>query len=1165
MMNLSKLLPAIDAACDLQSVRPTNAEPAVVGLPDAAKAAVVAGITRNAPGAVIVITPRQLEALGMVEELGFWLGEGVPVLHFQERDSLPYERLVPDPEALGDRLAVLEALASETPAVIVASGIALAQRTLPAPLALATTLQVGGRSTPDELMASLIDLGFRSVPLVESPGDTARRGGIIDVFPATSSAPVRVEFLGREVESIRQFDPGTQRSGELLDAVMLGMAREVFDLSAATAALEAQLDLTTCSKEVRDRLQEELARMQEGDAIANEGFYVPFLAEGTLLDHARKDTLFVIDELADLAVAMEEHDAQTGAVRDDLESRQELPGGLPSPHVPWDELRELVDVQSRRVHLSRWASDTRPVDGTEAPNQSFSSATRLPFASADAYGGRLRTLAGALSESAGRDRAIVVVSQQAERLGEVLEEDGIPATVTNDAPEPQAGGITIVHGSLPHGWRLTVSAPPITLLTDAEVFGFVKQRRRAPRAGSSSRAAFLAQLSPGDYVVHTEHGIARFVGLVQRTIGDVEREYLELRYAQSDKLFVPADQVDRLSRYVGPSDQTPRLTRLGSQEWTRAKERVRKAVADLARELLELYAARQLMTGRSFSPDGPWQQELEASFPYVETDDQLAAVHAIKADMESERPMDRLVCGDVGYGKTEVALRAAFKAVMEGSQVALLVPTTVLAKQHLTTFSERLAGFPVHVEMLSRFRSPREQRDVVAGLADGTVDIVIGTHRLLQRDIRFKDLGLVIIDEEQRFGVAHKERLRQMRQEVDTLTLSATPIPRTLHMSLSGIRDMSTMETPPEQRLPIKTYVSEFDDRLVREAIIRELERGGQVYFVHNRVHSIERIASKLRELVPEAEILIGHGQQHEDQLEQTMLDFVEGRADVLVCTTIIESGLDIPNVNTIIVDKADKFGLAQLYQLRGRVGRGAARAYAYLLFDKYRSLSEHAQKRLQAIFEATELGAGFQIAMRDLEIRGAGNLLGAEQSGHIGTVGFDLYVRLLADAVDKLKALREGKPAPEPRTERPPISINLPFTAHLPTTYVGDLNLRLALYQRLAAVETVEDADAIAQELRDRFGTLPPAAENLLFAVRTRTIARQSDVVSIQVADDTLVIQTRGDQAPRDRLHHVKIDGLTAGPAQARLDLRVLDDRWPEALLDVLSALAEHDAVAAS
>ncbi|MEX0785681.1 MAG: transcription-repair coupling factor, partial [Dehalococcoidia bacterium] len=790
---------------------------------------------------------------------------------------------------------------------------------------------------------------------------------------------------------------------------------------------------------------------------------------------------------------------------------------------------------------------------------------RLPFAPPDAYGGRLRSLAADLAESTARGRALVVVSQQPERLAEVLEEDGIAASLTEEPQRPQPGAIALVRGSLAHGWRLTTSQPPLTLLTDAEVFGFVKQRRRLPRTTSASRDAFLADLTPGDHVVHVEHGIARFAGLVQRRIDGVDHEYLELRYAQGDKLFVPADQVDRVSRYVGPGDQTPSLTRLGSQEWSRAKERVRRAVADLAKDLIDLYASRELVEGRAFPPDTAWQQELEASFPYVETGDQLAAVRAVKADMEAVRPMDRLVCGDVGYGKTEVAVRAAFKAVMDGTQVAVLVPTTVLAQQHFATFSERLAGFPVRVEMLSRFRSDREQREVVGELGRGGVDIVIGTHRLLQRDVAFKDLGLVVIDEEQRFGVAHKERLKQMRKEVDVLTLSATPIPRTLHMSLSGIRDMSTMETPPEQRLPIKTYVSEFDDRVVREAILRELERGGQVYFVHNRVHDIERITSHLRELVPEAEIAVAHGQQHEDILETAMLDFVEGRTDVLVCTTIIESGLDIPNVNTIIIDKADKLGLAQLYQLRGRVGRGAARAYAYLLFDRYRSLSEPAQKRLEAIFEATELGAGFQIALRDLEIRGAGNLLGAEQSGNIGAVGFELYVRLLADAVERLKAMREGRPPPEPSTQQAPLTIDLPFTAHLPASYVGDLNLRLALYQRMAAVETVDEVDALAGELRDRFGAPPPAAENLLFAVRVRALARRAGVRSILQVEHDLVIQASDDPSPRDLLRHLKIKGLRAGPAQARLDLEALEESWPEALLDVLTALASPPERAAS
>jgi transcription-repair coupling factor (superfamily II helicase) len=583
---------------------------------------------------------------------------------------------------------------------------------------------------------------------------------------------------------------------------------------------------------------------------------------------------------------------------------------------------------------------------------------------------------------------------------------------------------------------------------------------------------------------------------------------------------------------------------------------VRRAVQDLAKELLELYAAREALPGHAFSPDTPWQHELEASFPYVETPDQLAAMREVKLDMERPRPMDRLVCGDVGYGKTEVAVRAAFKAVADGAQVAVLVPTTVLAQQHFQTFSRRLAAFPVRVEMLSRFRSEREQREIVQGLADGSIDIVIGTHRLLQKDVRFKNLGLVIVDEEQRFGVAHKERLKQMRREVDVLTLTATPIPRTLHMALSGIRDMSTIETPPEDRLPIKTYVTQFDERVVREAIIREIERGGQVYFVHNRVHNIEQVARKVRELVPEAEVLVAHGQMPEEQLERTMLRFVAGDADVLVCTTIIESGLDIPNVNTIIINQADRLGLSQLYQLRGRVGRGAVRAYAYLLYDRGRALSEAAQKRLQAIFEATELGAGFQIAMRDLEIRGAGNLLGAEQSGHIAAVGFDLYVRMLGEAVRRLQAVQRGE-QPEPGdAQRPPVILDLPVSAFIPESYVPDLNVRLSVYQRMGEARTPEEVRALEEELKDRFGPPPRPVCELLFALTVRALARQARATAIQTEDGALVLRMEEGVDLR-AAGLAPAPGLAVGHRMARLDLRVLGERWREALVQALERLA--------
>ncbi|HXH20424.1 MAG TPA: transcription-repair coupling factor, partial [Dehalococcoidia bacterium] len=699
--------------------------------------------------------------------------------------------------------------------------------------------------------------------------------------------------------------------------------------------------------------------------------------------------------------------------------------------------------------------------------------------------------------------------------------------------------------------------PPLLLLTDAEVFGFVKQRR-AMRQPGPDRSNLIADLTPGDYVVHIEHGIARFAGMATRTVDGVSREFLELQYAEGDRLFVPVDQSDRIARYIGPGDHRPGLTRLGSGEWARTRDRVRRAVADVAKDLLELYARRQVLEGHAFSPDTPWQQELEASFPYVETPDQLEAIHAVKADMEAPRPMDRLVCGDVGYGKTEVAIRAAFKAVMDGFQVAVLVPTTVLAQQHYNTFRERLASLPCRVEMLSRFLNDREARSVIAGLADGSVDIIIGTHRLLQKDVQFKKLGLLIIDEEQRFGVGHKERLKQMRQEVDVLTLSATPIPRTLHMSLVGIRDMSSMVTPPEHRLPIRTYVMESDDHLIREAIMRELERGGQVFFVHNRVHNIEMVAARIRRLVPEAEVGIGHGQMPEEQLEATMLRFAAGEIDVLVCTTIIESGLDIPNANTIIINHADKLGLAQLYQLRGRVGRSAVRAYAYLLYEKHTALSETAQRRLQAIFEATELGAGFQIALKDLEIRGAGNLLGVEQSGHMAAVGFDLYVRLLGEAVQRLKALQRGETPPEPLIGRPAMVVDLPLTAYLPETYVPDLNLRLALYQRLARAASNAEVDAIEQEMRDRFGEAPAAARNLTWVVRLRLLAAEAGVSALQTEDRQIVVRLlAGRRIDRDRFPK-RLAGVSfLGAHQLRLDISALGEGWREGLVRALAALS--------
>jgi transcription-repair coupling factor (superfamily II helicase) len=706
-----------------------------------------------------------------------------------------------------------------------------------------------------------------------------------------------------------------------------------------------------------------------------------------------------------------------------------------------------------------------------------------------------------------------------------------------------------VQGLLGEGWIMNWQT---LLFTDAEIFGFIKHRRLVKRRPVPHHQ-FLIELTPGDYVVHVEHGIGRFAGVIKMGNEHSQREYLVIKYAAHDRLYVPTDQIDRVNRYVGAGDQPPTLSRLGTQEWARTKQKVKESVAEVAQELLMLYAAREVVPGFAFARDSVWQQELEASFPYVETPDQMEAQAEVKADMEKASPMDRLVCGDVGYGKTEVAIRAAFKAVMDGKQVAVLVPTTVLAQQHFATFKERLEAFPVRIEVLSRFKTPREQQAIVEGLGSGGVDICIGTHRLLQKDINFKNLGLLIIDEEQRFGVAHKEHLKKMRQEVDVLTLSATPIPRTLHMSLVGVRDMSTMETPPEQRLPIKTYVARYDERLVREAILRELERNGQVFFVHNRVQSIDFIASKLQDLVPEAKIAVAHGQMPEGELERVMSDFAEGKSDILVCSTIIESGLDMPNVNTLIVNRADRFGLTQLYQLRGRVGRGANLAHAYFLYDKGKMLTPTAEKRLKTIFEATELGAGFSIALKDLEIRGAGTLLGVRQSGHISAVGFSLYTRLLAEAVEAQRARLAGKPEKTKPSPLPPPTIDLPLKAFIPEEYVADIDTRLSLYQKLARVDKLEQIEALTREFGDRFGKLPAEVKNLLYALRIKLLAIKAGIESVSTENGEIVIRLFGGmQFDREKLEPLLGEGVTLGKTQVRVSYKRVEG-WRGVLEGIL------------
>ncbi|HMQ33360.1 MAG TPA: transcription-repair coupling factor [Chloroflexaceae bacterium] len=1168
----------------------------------AGRAPLAAALARRHGAPILFVVGSGDAALRAADDLRQWLPPEA-VLVFPASDAMPYEHMSPGPQVLSRRLRVLAALAERSgdqgppaddrqaaeparpssliphpsPLIVVAAVKALLQPTLaPAELERASVaLRRGQQVRQDDLVRRLVELGYRAAPTVEEPGELARRGDLVDVWPTAAELPLRVELFGDEVDSMRQFDPATQRSEGRVEAAAIGPPHEIplWNRELALARIKA-LQLDGLRREARAEWDEAIGRLEAGERFEGRAFYGPFFRElrGTLLDHLPPGSAVLLSEAQFLAQHAAELHEQAEAQRARLVESAELPPDFPRPYLLWEELLR-ADGRSTLVDLSN-----NEGEGQIAPPA---------FAPAELFGGQFRRLIGDIVERLGRGERVVAVTGQAARLQELVEE-GLRA----DARGAGAEQFSVFHGALDGGWRLPELG--VTLYSDAEIFGIRQRRplseRRKKGRSADERAAFVRGLKPGDYVVHIEHGIALFEGMIHRTVGEIEREYLVLRYAQGDKIYVPVDQVDRVTRYIGTGDGSPTLTRLGTQEWERAKRKARAAVQDLAEDLLNLYAQRQLKQGHAFTPDNEWQRELEAAFPYIETDDQLRAIGDVKADMEQTVPMDRLICGDVGFGKTEVALRAAFKAVQDGRQVAVLVPTTVLAQQHFDTFTRRMAAFPVSVEMLSRFRSPKEQDAITADLGKGRVDIVIGTHRLLSKDVRFKDLGLVIVDEEQRFGVRHKERLKQLRAEVDVLTLTATPIPRTLHMAMAGIRDLSVIDTPPEDRVPIKTYVLPYDENLIREAILREIEREGQVYFVHNRVHSIYHVANRLKSLIPEATIGVGHGQLEERELERVMLDFFEGRFDVLVCTTIIESGLDVPNANTIVIDDATNFGLAQLYQLRGRVGRSANRAYAYLLYKQEKAMTEEAQARLEAIQEATELGAGFRVAMRDLEIRGAGNLLGAEQSGHIAAVGFDLYSRLLEQAVRQLKsgvdARRDEERAGAPMGEEdgvaeamvslseaarklvisekilvsPLVTLDLPLTAYLPAGYIADERVRLAMYQRMVEAQTVEEVKELRKELQDRFGQPPEEALHLLTWLQIKALALQAGVSSVVASPGEFVIRLPildGPARERLRRRFGRDATVKVGPQFVRLDRRALDAAWTEKLMGVLEVLA--------
>jgi len=1039
----------------------------VVAVPEAPRAfflAALARLTGRRP--LLVGVPTSAEAERLAADLRQFLapgGAGVPpggrggVELFPAWETLPFERVSPQTETMGRRLQVMWRMCQrdDLPDVVVAPVRALAQRLGPHvedvdPI----VVQPGQVLDRDELVERLVAAGYRREYQVEARGEIAVRGSILDVYPSTADHPVRIDLWGDEVDRLQGFSIADQRATTDVGSVEIFPCRELLP---TPAVRERAARLVAAEPWGREQWE----RLAEGLLFDGMESWLPWLTdeEHVLPDLLPETGLVLLVEpgrMRDRAQEFNDEEASlaaTLATTWDAENRE-----LPRLSLPFERLL-------RHTGADTWSLLASP----DRPETPF-----VPGTPVEGVQGDPAAFVARLGRLLGEGYRVVLAADgigSAERIRRTLADEGLHAPIADRAPVTP--GATVVVAPLQRGFLM----PSLKLMVVAEADLTGRRRlHRRPR-GARRGEDFYDDLKKGDYVVHQTHGVGRYAGMVARAIGGVERDYLLLEYKGADKLYVPTEQVGVVRRYTG--GDSPSLSRLGGTDWAKTRARVKKAVQEIAQELVVLYRRRMATPGHAFPPDTPWQREMEEAFPYEETPDQAKAIDDVKADMERPVPMDRLVCGDVGYGKTEVAIRAAFKAVQDGRQVAVLVPTTLLANQHGQTFSERFSGYPVRVEVLSRFLTAREQTAVIRDLATGAVDVIIGTHRLLSEDVKFKDLGLLVVDEEQRFGVSHKEKIKKLRIGVDVLTMSATPIPRTLEMSLTGIRDMSLINTPPEDRQPILTYVGESDDRAATEAIRRELLREGQVFFVHNRVADIEAVSARVRELVPEARVAIAHGQMDEGSLEKVMVDFWERAYDVLVCTTIIESGLDMPTVNTMVVDRADLLGLAQLYQLRGRVGRSGQRAYAYLFHPEGRVLTEEAYERLKTLGEFTDLGSGFKIAMRDLEIRGAGNLLGGVQSGHMAAVGFDLYCQMVTEAVGELT----GETPPEPIE----ISVDLPVTASIPRDYIARDDLRMEAYRRLAAVGSRADVDDIAAEWSDRYGPPPPTAANLLAVARVR------------------------------------------------------------------------------
>ncbi|HEY3330675.1 MAG TPA: transcription-repair coupling factor [Capsulimonadaceae bacterium] len=1133
-MELSSIANLIDDHAPFRRLKELLAKPGATvvqleGVAVAAKGMMLAKIRQETGRPIVLISYNGEQAERIAgDAVSFGISEADVAVLPQSAQTLLYTEGTPDYALIGRRINALRKIAAGEAQFIAGSAAAFLQRTIPMEIleARRRTVTVGETVEPEALEKELSAFGYERVETVEQPGQWTRRGGIVDVYSAPEDKPWRIDFFGDEVESIRSFDPATQRSNETLTTVEIIPAREMplDDPDRVKKAIaKIRRDLAKAMDKLRTDDHEGLGEEHainleiriEGDAInlAQHTYfdqvevYFPLLYPENLcaLDCLPSNVILVVDEPHQLKARWDATEEQMQEIATSRRARGEWLHDTVPIHCPYESLIKYAHGDHKVLLFSLLA---RPLTNLHVIED-------IPFSipTMESFHGTLQAMYDSLDSWQANGLRTVFITRQAERIRDMLNSHRIPAApIARLKPGSKEAGVYVLDGTLVGGIRIPEAR--LMIVTDVDVFGAPSQpKHKRQKFNEGLRIASYLELREGDYIVHIHHGIGRYLGITKLKGTDgAERDYLLLEYHGGDRVYVQTDQVDRVQRYIGADSGNPQLHRLNTGEWQRATKAAKKQVQEMAAELIKLYAARHAARREAYPEDTPWQQEMEESFPYEETRDQLRAINDVKADLESERPMDRLVCGDVGYGKTEVAMRAAFKVAGSGRQVVVLCPTTILAQQHYNTFRTRLAPYPVKVAMLSRFVSKAEATATLAGLANGTVDIVIGTHKLLGKTIKFGNLGLLIVDEEQRFGVAHKERVKQLRKSVDVMTLTATPIPRTLHMALSGIRDLSLINDPPEGRVPIKTYIREYDDELVREVALRELDRGGQIYYVSNRIESIYHIAARLQKLCPNAKVGVGHGQMDEDELEEVMVGFYNGDYDILVCTTIVESGLDVSNVNTIVVEDADKLGLAQLYQLRGRVGRSERQGFAYLFYRKDKMLTEVAEKRLSALRDFSELGSGYKIALRDLEIRGAGNLLGKEQSGTVAAIGFDLYTQLLSQAINELK----GEPV-EMEFQLPPVS--LPLDAHIPTKYIPSEAERILIYKKLTAIRKPDHVADVQAELEDRYGDPPRAVWNLLALLRLRLRCKEVGIGAINTEKTRIVFRFSGTHLPQDRI----------------------------------------------